>query len=333
MHPQPNIPPVPDDTDSPHVGRHLLGPHVVGQRVVIRRVLRGEVGPSGGPALTDVLGVCTSWADSWCVVAPDGPDGGAPVRIAVADIVSGKPVPPRPSVRTRVSARDAESHTAALWPHLDLQPLGDWLLRSDPAPVGRLLKRANSALAMGDPGAGLPEALAEVERFYAERGRDALVQVEVGSDIETGVVAAGWRLVPGGEAAFMMSGLARAARLLRARGVVAPAALGLTLDLAEEGPGFVATLASGDGGDRGVVAVGRSGLDGDWLGLHGLVVEPGWRRRGLGLAVVEALLERGAERGARTAWLHVETDNEPARALYDGLGFDVHHLNRYYRAH
>ncbi len=46
----------------PERGRHTLGPHVVGQRVVVRRVLPGETGPSGGPALTDVLGVCESWS-------------------------------------------------------------------------------------------------------------------------------------------------------------------------------------------------------------------------------------------------------------------------------
>ena len=88
-------------THSRHVGNHLLGPHVVGQRVVVRRVLRGETGPSGGPAMTDVLGVCTAWGDGRCVVAPET---GPPVEIAIADIVSGKPVPPRPSVRHRVSA-------------------------------------------------------------------------------------------------------------------------------------------------------------------------------------------------------------------------------------
>ncbi len=47
--------------------------------------------------MTDVLGVCLSWEGGECVIAPDA--GGAPVRIALADIVSGKPVPPRPRRR------------------------------------------------------------------------------------------------------------------------------------------------------------------------------------------------------------------------------------------
>ena len=175
---------------SPSSEAHGLGPHVVGQRVVVRRLLRGETGPSGGPAMTDLLGVCTAWGDGACVVEPES---GAPVRIAWADIVSGKPVPPRPSVRQRVSARDAELHTHALWPRVRTEALGDWLLRTDPAPPGRLLKRANSCLAMGDPGVDLDAATRAVREFYAARGRPAIVQVERGSSVDAALV--GRRLV------------------------------------------------------------------------------------------------------------------------------------------
>ena len=77
-------------------GEGVLGPHVVGQRVVVRRVLRGEVGPTGGPAMTDVLGTCESWADGVMTVRRED---ATIVEIATADIVSGKPVPPRPPRR------------------------------------------------------------------------------------------------------------------------------------------------------------------------------------------------------------------------------------------
>src|SRR4051794_17826920 len=97
----------------------MLGPHVVGHRVVVRRVVRGEIGPSGGPALTDVLGTCTAWGEGVCVVQPDGGGPRAPVRIAIADIVSGKPVPPRASTRHRVSPREAQLRALALWADLE----------------------------------------------------------------------------------------------------------------------------------------------------------------------------------------------------------------------
>ncbi len=42
-----------------------------------------------------------------------------------------------------------------------------------------------------------------------------------------------------------------------------------------------------------------------------------------------ALLEWAAELGATTAYLQVLGDNEPALALYDGLGFTTHHAYAY----
>ncbi|MFI2706822.1 GNAT family N-acetyltransferase, partial [Nocardioides sp. CER28] len=79
----------------------------------------------------------------------------------------------------------------------------------------------------------------------------------------------------------------------------------------------------------GDAARGEAGIDRDWLGIHNLSVEPAYRRRGLATAVLRELLEWGAERGASTVWLHVQTDNEPALALYDRLGFTTHHSCRY----
>ena len=50
---------------------------------------------------------------------------------------------------------------------------------------------------------------------------------------------------------------------------------------------------------------------------------------GSATSTVGELLDWGASRGARTAWLHVESDNEAGLALYERLGFGTHHLNRY----
>ena len=282
---------------------------MVGQRVVVRRVLPGETGPSGGPAMTDVLGICESWADGTAAIRTED---GTVVQIAVADIVSGKPVPPRPSVRGRVGVREAESHAAVLWPGVEREPLGEWELRSVPVPDGRLLKRTNSCLAIGRPGTDFAAAERRLRRWYAERDRPALVQVETGSDAEADFLGAGWQPVTGGEAAFWMGSLSRA---LRASSDVA--ALG---ELDVSGP-RLSVRAEG--------AQVHGGIDGDWVGVHGLLVEPALRRRGLGVAVLRTLLDAAAERGALTVWLHVETDNEPAQRLYASLGLTEHHRCRY----
>jgi ribosomal protein S18 acetylase RimI-like enzyme len=304
-----------------------LGPHVVGQRVVVRRLVRGETGPSGGPAMTDLLGVCLSWGEGRCVVAPEL---GEPVSIALRDIVSGKPVPPRPSVRHRVSSREAELHTHALWPRVRTQPLGDWLLRTDPAPVGRPRKRANSCLAIGDPGIAVEAAARQVQDFYAALGRPAWVQVERGDEVDDALVALGWSPLPDGDAHFLVGSASRALRTARrVSGDARPESRQESPRepwVAEDSDGVRAEVHGDDGR---VLATGRAVLDRDWLGLHGLVVDPAYRRSGLATAVVHALLERGAERGATTAWLHVETGNRPALALYEGLGLAVHHTCRY----
>jgi GNAT superfamily N-acetyltransferase len=88
-----------------------LGPHVVGQRVVVRRLVPGETGPTGGPALTDLLGICESWNDaSMTVRAEDG----SLTEIALSDVVSGKPVPPRPSRFRRLSDAEVDARCDAL---------------------------------------------------------------------------------------------------------------------------------------------------------------------------------------------------------------------------
>jgi hypothetical protein len=62
----------------------------VGQRVVIRSLVRGEKGPSGGPLMTDVVGFLREYGDDVAVV--ERRDGSL-VRVVVADIVAAKPLP------------------------------------------------------------------------------------------------------------------------------------------------------------------------------------------------------------------------------------------------
>jgi N-acetylglutamate synthase len=76
----------------------------VGRRVVVRRRLPGERGPSGGPAYTDVLGLLERYDDEALVVrrADD-----TSVRIAHDLVVAAKTVPPPPQRRSRTRGEDA----------------------------------------------------------------------------------------------------------------------------------------------------------------------------------------------------------------------------------
>ncbi len=285
--------------------------------MVVRRLLRGETGPTGGPAFTDLLGTCLSWSEGACVVQPEE---GPAVTIALADIVSGKPVPPRPASRLRVSTREVEGRTAALWPGTERVALGEWELRSQPDDGTRLRKRANSCLAIGDPGRPVADAAAEVVAFYEARSREPLAQVEAGSDVEDQLHALGWRDLGYGEAELRLASVSRVRRTLGRQ----------RHDVELSVTGARAVASAGSGCDP--LAEGRAHVDGDWLAIHDLTVDPGHRRRGLASAVLAELLDWGAEQGALTAWLHVETANADGTAFWEALGFAPHHTCRYYRA-
>ena len=63
-----------------------------------------------------------------------------------------------------------------------------------------------------------------------------------------------------------------------------------------------------------------------------LAVAEGGRRRGLGRALVEAIIAALSERGVRQVYLEVRESNAAARALYAGFGFkDVGRRKGYYR--
>src|ERR1700712_3009371 len=139
-----------------------LGPQALGARVVVRRVLRDQTGPSGGPAMSDVLGILESWAGGLAIVRRED---GSLVEIATADIVSGKPVPPRPSIPRRLAARDADRLALPGGQPVESEPLGEWVLRAS----GGFSSRGNSVFALGDPGVALADAVSEGARGVRAR--------------------------------------------------------------------------------------------------------------------------------------------------------------------
>ena len=55
--------------------------------------------------------------------------------------------------------------------------------------------------------------------------------------------------------------------------------------------------------------------------LDHLVVAPGWRRRGIGRALVRYAIERGRAAGASRIDLTANDEKQAGRALYESLGF------------
>ena len=80
-----------------------------------------------------------------------------------------------------------------------------------------------------------------------------------------------------------------------------------------------------------VVACGLAKIEEDHVGLFAVHTAPSLRGKGLGRAVVGALLADAQLRGARTAYLQVTANNAPALALYRRFGFDTAY-DYWYRA-
>ncbi|MBV9161975.1 MAG: ribosomal protein S18-alanine N-acetyltransferase [Pseudonocardiales bacterium] len=78
----------------------------------------------------------------------------------------------------------------------------------------------------------------------------------------------------------------------------------------------------------GYVGLARAGSEAE---IHTLAVDPAYQRRGIGRALLRAVLDHAV--GA-TVFLEVRTDNESAIKLYRSEGFDVVGIRRgYYRPH
>jgi N-acetylglutamate synthase len=238
--------------------------------------------------------------------------------------------------------------------------LGDWRLRWADGFTGR----ANSALAVGDPGRPIPEALRAVCDFAHDRGIQPMVQVIRDSPNERAIVAEGWfqatRHARGHEVVVLTSPLEDRSFHVKAPvpggrfHVKAPVSGGrfhvkvadepvpgwweLTLGPGEDVPAARSVLTGGKVGYavatlEGVTAgVGRGALVDGWLHVGRLEVDPGFRRRGLASALMGALHTWGAEHGAGHAVLQVAEANSGALALYAGLGYAPHHRYRYWVA-
>jgi [ribosomal protein S18]-alanine N-acetyltransferase len=71
----------------------------------------------------------------------------------------------------------------------------------------------------------------------------------------------------------------------------------------------------------------------DQAELGNLAVDAGFRGRGVGEALVRAVMERVARRGAAECFLEVRASNELARRLYERFGFAVVGRRARYYAH
>ncbi|MFJ3581185.1 GNAT family N-acetyltransferase [Streptomyces sp. NPDC090127] len=312
----------------------------VGKRVSVRYVT--NAGDPGGK-FTDAVGVLTSWDHAVVLITRRT---GETVRIAESALVAGKVVPAAPARRRGPAASFEElaRATARGWQPVESEALGEWTLRASHG----FTRRANSVLPLGDPGLPTDAALARVRDWYGQRGLTPYVQTSTGAEGTQELLCAelerrGWRaevtaevqvggLAPVGDLDADVSRVRLARdvdeawlRRYNRFGVAGPH----VLSLLSSGPSVWFASVPGTGGIP--AAIGRCVVDGRWAGFTAVEVDPEQRRQGLATAVMAALARRALDEGASAAWLQVESDNAGARAMYERMGFAVHHHYHHYR--
>ncbi|HUA31559.1 MAG TPA: GNAT family N-acetyltransferase [Streptosporangiaceae bacterium] len=243
---------------------------------------------------------------------------------------------------------ELEAAAADGWRAPDETALGGWRLRA----AGGFTGRANSALAVGDPGMPVQATTEEVARWYRARGLRPMVAIAFPlarpnmSDVDRLLEQRGWTVGHGAivmtaapdtvaeRAAPVLGSTARAVdlddepdeawlELYRPRGRTPPPIAGHLL-MSAPWQAFGSVREDGQ-----TVAIGRVAVAAGWAGLTAVAVDPGRRRRGLGGAITAALANAAAARGATGIYLQVERDNDAARSLYRRQGFADHHEYHY----
>jgi N-acetylglutamate synthase len=294
---------------------------LIGRRVVVRHRV--------GDKQSDAVGELSA----------DGPDlvvqtRRGPVRVARSAVTAVRAIPPPPPRRASLSAiTRLEGLCADAWPAQVDEPLGAWRLRA----ADGYTARANSALAIGDPGLPTAAALTAVREFAERNGIAPRVQAPVGSPWDKAVAAQGWVLDVGHEAGATVSvQVADLARLPVGPRVDGGEPTEAWWRLVLGGPPTAAQRhVLGSGGhmllraDGVSVAAARAVVVEDHLHVSVMSVDPAHRRRGHGTALLGAAARWGRERGARWGVLQVAVHNTAALALYARSGWTEHHRYRY----
>jgi ribosomal protein S18 acetylase RimI-like enzyme len=256
-----------------------------------------------------------------------------------------------------------ELAAAAHWRGTQEERLGDWLLRA----AGGFTGRANSALAVGDPGMPLEAATAAVTAWYRARGLPPMIAVPMplagegsppprpGQDLDHFLAKRNWATRPG--PAFVMTAEAGTAPgplsgpALSAPALSLPPGTALRMDAepdeawlamyhyrGRELPAIARTLlmsapwqcfASIRDEAGAALAIARVSAGGGWAGITAVEVSAARRRQGLGTLITRAACAQAARRGPTQVFLQVETNNTGAQALYASCGFRYSHRYHY----
>ncbi|HMR48606.1 MAG TPA: GNAT family N-acetyltransferase [Arachnia sp.] len=278
--------------------------------------------PSG--ALMDVVGHLVAANDEWLVVLPE--DRG-PEWVPRGEVQAVRRVPERVALPASPPAALQRVLDLA-WPGLRRARLGGWVVR-----VGRgATRRANSVLAVGDPGLPFRQAVAAAEDWA---GVPLPLQAVLGSAVAEEARALGWTV--SSPTLVLVASAPSGGHGPQEDLVVADAPDEAWLRVFHGGEADEARVSELLAAPArylrvGDAAVGRVAVVRSWGVLSCVEVAPGMREQGLGRTMTRALAAEALRLGARYLALQVEEDNAAALGLYAAEGYTEHHRYGYLRS-
>ncbi len=232
---------------------------------------------------------------------------------------------------------ELEALSTQTWPPNETKNLGSWQIRISDG----VTYRANSVFvsgppAFGDPGLEIDQAIDQIERIYAEANLPAVFHLvhPVYQEFTNYLLAKGWKEKVG--AAFLVHDIEETLDIsetltkkklnLLNESAPTPDFLALHDDEVLEKimtsyPARYLSLRS----EGATVATARVAIYESWAIVTRLIVAESHRRQGLAEILMQAAISISQSEGANKMCLQVDRSNIGAQALYDKLGFRLHH--------
>ena len=306
-----------------------LDPGLIGQRLTLRLH-----DPEGG--YRDLVGILESATTirkrSGEIVEFD------PRQIAIVHPI--KDVPQKAGSGAPLSLRIAELEALSTrtWPPREIKEIGKWQVRISDG----VTYRANSVLVsgappFGEPGIELDQAIDLVEKIYADAQLPAVFHLvhPIYQEFTDYLIGKGWKEKVG--AAFLVCDIDSTRDItdtLKERNLTllneeapTPEFLALHSDEILESimnsyPARYLSLRS----DGVTVATARLAVCESWAITTRLIVAESHRRQGLAELLMQAATTLSHADGANKMCLQLDRSNIAAQALYEKMGFRVHHI-------
>ncbi|MBT5876664.1 MAG: GNAT family N-acetyltransferase [Candidatus Latescibacteria bacterium] len=235
---------------------------------------------------------------------------------------------------------EIEAASLKAWPDLDHVEDDGWVLRF----ANGYTKRANSVNVLRGSKGNIDEKIARCETAYADRGQPAIFRItplSMVDQLDDRLSILGYRRIDTSLVQYRSCSDPNIDPLLQtihsiflsdwlqayiacSQEQTADHATHMRILEAIDSPRITGGLKAG----TATVACGLGVVNGDYLGLFGLITAFAHRRKGYGMTLVASMLKWGRSQGASRAYLQVVEENAAALSLYDRLAFQT--LYRYW---